>query len=119
MINHSSTRFEFAGKIHYDTEQPSYFPPELVSQFSALSQTTYHFYSIRMKSEFPGNLHFKDVLLGTRVKLEDDIGNTCFRLEDHLGTIAVTLSYVGGFDLTQDEVFCSFSISIISHLYLS
>uniref|UniRef100_M4ET69 Uncharacterized protein n=1 Tax=Brassica campestris TaxID=3711 RepID=M4ET69_BRACM len=92
------------GKIHYDTEQPSYFPPELVSQFSALSQTTYHFYSIRMKSEFPGNLHFKDVLLGTRVKLEDDIGNTCFRLEDHLGTIAVTLSYVGGFDLTQDEV---------------
>ncbi|KAG2272796.1 hypothetical protein Bca52824_067351 [Brassica carinata] len=92
------------GKIHYDTEQPSYFPPELVSQFSALPQTTYHFYSIRMKSEFPGNLHFKDILLGTRVKLEDDIGNTCFRLEDHLGTIAVTLSYVGAFDLAQDEI---------------
>ncbi|KAF8089861.1 hypothetical protein N665_0495s0010 [Sinapis alba] len=92
------------GKIHYDTEQPSYFPPELVSQFSALSQTTYHFYSIRMKSDSPRNLHFNDILLGTRVELETDIGNTCFRLEDHRGTIAVTLSYVGAFNLTQDEV---------------
>lgn len=92
------------GKIHYDPEQPSYFPPELVSQFSALPQTTYHFYSIRMKSEFPRSLHFNDILLGTRVELEADIGNTCFRLEDHLGSIAVRLSYVGSFDLTQDEV---------------
>ncbi|KAL0744505.1 hypothetical protein Bca4012_086018 [Brassica carinata] len=92
------------GKIHYDPEQSSYFPPELVSQFSAHSQTTYHFYSIRMKSEFPRNLHFNDILLGTRVELEADIGNTCFRLEDHLGTIGVTLSYVGAFDLTQNEV---------------
>lgn len=104
-IDYSSTTFEFAGKIHYDPEQSSYFPPELVSQFSAHSQTTYHFYSIRMKSEFPRNLHFNDILLGTRVELEADIGNTCFRLEDHLGTIGVTLSYVGAFDLTQNEVF--------------
>lgn len=58
-----------------------------------------------MKSEFPRNHHFKDILLGTSVELEDDIGNTCFSLEDHLGTIAVTLSYVGALDLTQDEVF--------------
>ncbi|CAH8386214.1 unnamed protein product [Eruca vesicaria subsp. sativa] len=104
------------GKIHYDTEQPSYFPPELVSQFSALRRTTYHFYSIRMKTEFPRDLHFKDILLCTRVELEDDIGNTCFRLEDHRGTVAVTLSYLGAFDLTQDEVFLLSYISLVSQL---
>jgi len=100
-------RFEFAEKIQYDTEQPCYFPPELVSQFSAQPETTYHFYLIRMKPNSPRNFHLNDVLLGTRVVLEDDIGNTSFRLEDHRGTIAVTLSYVGAFHLTQEEVFIS------------
>lgn len=94
-------------KIQYNTEQPCYFPPELVSQFSAQPETTYHFYLIRMKPNSPRNFHLNDVLLGTRVVLEDDIGNTSFRLEDHRGTIAVTLSYVGAFHLTQEEVlFC-------------
>ncbi|XP_010485668.1 PREDICTED: endoribonuclease Dicer homolog 2-like isoform X2 [Camelina sativa] len=91
-------------KIHYNTEQPCYFPPELVSQFSAQPQTTYHFYLIRMAPNSPRKFHLNDVLLGTRVELEDDIGNTGFRLEDHKGTIAVTLSYVGAFHLTQEEV---------------
>jgi endoribonuclease Dicer len=94
-------------KIQYNTEQPCYFPPELVSQFSAQPETTYHFYLIRMKPNSPRNFHLNDVLLGTRVVLEDDIGNTSFRLEDHRGTIAVTLSYVGAFHLTQEEVFIS------------
>lgn len=102
-------RFEFAEKIHYNSEQPCYFPPELVSQFSAQPQTTYHFYLIRMKPNCPRNFHLHDVLLGTRVFFEDDdIGNTGFWLEDHRGTIAVTLSYVGAFHLTQEEVFISF-----------
>ncbi|EOA32908.1 hypothetical protein CARUB_v10016233mg, partial [Capsella rubella] len=91
-------------KIHYNTEQPCYFPPELVSQFSAQPQTTYHFYLIRMEPNSPRKIHLNDVLLGTRVELEDDIGNTGFQLEDHKGTIAVTLSYVGAFHLTQEEV---------------
>uniref|UniRef100_A0A1J3CVJ0 Endoribonuclease Dicer-like protein 2 n=1 Tax=Noccaea caerulescens TaxID=107243 RepID=A0A1J3CVJ0_NOCCA len=91
-------------KIDYNTEQPCYFPPELVSQFSTQSQTTYHIYLIRMKTDSPRNFQFTDIFLGTRVELEDDIGNTCFRLEDHTGTVAVTLSYVGAFDFTQEEV---------------
>ncbi|CAH2055216.1 unnamed protein product [Thlaspi arvense] len=92
------------GKIHYNTEQPCYFPPELVSQFSGQSQTTYHIYSIRMKPDSPRNFLFNDIFLGTRTELEDDIGNTGFKLEDHRGTIAVTLTYVGAFDFTQEEV---------------
>lgn len=115
IINHSFTGFEFAGKILYNTEQPCYFPPELVSQFSAQSQTTYHFYIIRMKPNSSRNFHLNDVFLGTRVELDYDIGNTGFQLEDQRGTIAVTLSYVGAFHLTQEEVFCSFFLSVISH----
>ncbi|KFK39865.1 hypothetical protein AALP_AA3G298800 [Arabis alpina] len=92
------------GKFHYDTEQPCYLPPELVSQFSAEPQTTYHMYSIRMKPSSSRDIKFKEIFLGTRVELEDDLGNTGFRLEDHKGTVAVTLSYVGAFHLTQEEV---------------
>ncbi|CAH2078579.1 unnamed protein product [Thlaspi arvense] len=90
--------------IHYNTEQPCYFPEELVSKFSAESQTTYHLYLIRMKPDSPRNFQFNDISLGTRIELEDDTVNTSFQLEDHSGTIAVTLSYVGAFDFTQEEV---------------
>ncbi|ESQ49771.1 hypothetical protein EUTSA_v10019898mg [Eutrema salsugineum] len=92
------------GNINYNTEQPCYLPPELVSQFSGQSQTTYHLYLIRMKPDSRRNFQFNDIFLGTRTELEDDIGSTCFQLEDHHGTIAVTLSYVGAFDFTQEEV---------------
>lgn len=58
-----------------------------------------------MKPKSPRDFHLNDIILGTRVVLEEDIGNTDFCLEDHRGTIAVTLSYVGAFYLTQEEVF--------------
>ncbi|KAK9673492.1 hypothetical protein RND81_12G170800 [Saponaria officinalis] len=88
----------------YDDNQPSYIPPEFVSNDFKSGAAVYHCYLLELKQDFYSEIPLHDVILVLKNELEADVGCIEFDMNVDWGNMSVNLKYAGTMNLTDDQV---------------
>ncbi|KAD4584078.1 hypothetical protein E3N88_21679 [Mikania micrantha] len=92
----------------HEEEHVQYVPPELLGHTGNDLSKSYHFYLIKLNSNFEYDIPLQDIVLGANTELELDNGRLAFDLEVDRGTIGVSVTYIGASFLTYEKIMLSY-----------
>ncbi|KAL8233189.1 hypothetical protein R6Q57_002967 [Mikania cordata] len=92
----------------YEEEHVQFVPPELLGHSGNDLSKSYHFYLIKLNSNFKYDIPLQGIVLGVNTVLELDNGRLTFDLEVARGIIGVSVTYIGFSFLTSDQITISY-----------